>query len=164
MARGVGSALALRIRIGDEPAMTDRRVRAFLLLLLVGWAIVLTVASLSSISRSKLRLRSSNPSSLTQRSMRHNHRLAHCAAFGLLSFLLGLLSRRTPGRIASLLAVIALGTAIEFAQHWIYSIPTEVGDIRDDSYGALLGMLTATLLVKLIQRQNLRATRWIVPI
>jgi len=137
--------------------MNEKRIRALILLALVSWAILLTLISLSSISRFKLGLRSPNPAA--QSSARHNHRIAHFVAFAVLSVLMGLYSRRPSGRIACLLAVIALGAAIELAQHWMFSIPTEIADIRDDSYGALLGMLAAILFIAIRQREEPRVLK-----
>lgn len=135
-----------------EQSGKSARVRFFVWLLLIGWGLTVTTVSLSSLSRYKLGLRSPVPSA--QRSAHHNHRLAHFAAFGSLSVLLGLLTRRPSSRIVSVVAVIALRAAIEVAQPWIYVIPVETADIRDDSYGAVAGTLCIAGLMAIVLRKE----------
>jgi hypothetical protein len=137
--------------------MTEKRVRACLRVVLIAWVILLTIVSLSSVNRSRLGLQASGPSNRI--STRHRHRLAHFVAFGGLTFLLALLTRRLATRISALVAVIALGSLIELGQHKIYSIPVETGDIRDDCYGALAGLLAGTSFISVSRKRNARSTR-----
>jgi cell division protein FtsW (lipid II flippase) len=130
-----------------------RKVRLLLWAFLLTFASVLTVFSLSSVSRATFGIRSSNPRD--QGSIRHNHRLAHLAAFGILAFLLALLGRRTFHQIAALVVVIALGVLIEVSQHRLYDNPLETNDIKDDAYGALAGVLAAAALIRYSRRNAL---------
>jgi hypothetical protein len=83
-----------------------------------------------------------------------NHRVAHWASFGVLSFLVALLGRNRSQRFIALAGVIALGVVIELLQHLIYLSPLETWDMRDDSYGAIAGFIVATLLVAINRDQS----------
>ena len=69
--------------------------------------------------------------------VRFRHRLLHLISFGTLALLLVLIVRTPNQRIYSTLLVIALGFAIEYAQHWIFGGPIEWWDMRDDAFGAV---------------------------
>jgi len=65
------------------------------------------------------------------------HRLYHLLSFGATAYLLTLIGRSNRERFYALLFVIALGTALELAQHLIFHSPFEWWDVRDDTIGVL---------------------------
>ena len=67
------------------------------------------------------------------------HRLFHVVSFAGIALFLVLIAR-TPGqKIYATLGVIALGCAIEYAQHLIFRSRLEWWDMRDDALGAIMG-------------------------
>ena len=70
----------------------------------------------------------------------HAAMIALVSLFGATALLLGLLARSRSQELAATAATIALGCAIEFAQHSIYHSRMEWRDIRDDTYGALAAL------------------------
>ena len=48
--------------------------------------------------------------------------------------------------------MISIGVWIELLQHWIYSVPIETWDIRDDTIGAFVGFVGAVILFALKRR------------
>ena len=82
-------------------------------------------------------LLSKTRASRTKRVLRH--RLFHVVSFAGIALLLVLIAR-TPGqKILAVLALIALGCAIEYAQHLIFRSRIEWWDMRDDALGAIMG-------------------------
>ena len=57
------------------------------------------------------------------------HRLYHVAAFGSTAYLLTLIGRHHRDRIYALLFAVALGTAVELAQHHIFHCQFEWWDV-----------------------------------
>ncbi len=125
-------------------------IRAVLVATIVAAATLLTAVSLSSVNRYKLGFASANRS--TEAAAKRRHRLAHWLAFGGLAFSLSLLGRNFAQRLLALTSVVSLGAFIEWLQHLIYTHPLETWDIRDDSYGALVGFLAAPLALAVILR------------
>jgi len=71
--------------------------------------------------------------------------VAHLAVFSSTTMLLLLIARSPRQRLAAPVAVVALGIAIECAQHWIYRGPLEWWDMRVDAYAAIGAYLLASL-------------------
>jgi hypothetical protein len=69
-----------------------------------------------------------------QATIQFRHRVYHFFSFGSTAFLLLLIARTRTQRLCVCLATIALGLAIEYAQHWISQAPVEWWDVRDDAY------------------------------
>jgi hypothetical protein len=70
-----------------------------------------------------------------------SHRIVHFLSFGSTALILLLLGRKETGRLCGPLATLALGLAIEYAQHWISGAPVEWWDVRDDAYAACAAWL-----------------------
>jgi glycopeptide antibiotics resistance protein len=140
------------------------RSRTFLARLLVIGILLLTTASLlPTATRNRLKLRTVSSNRSVQLAAIRQHRLAHWAAFGTLSFFLALLGRNLVQRIWALAGVVALGTLIECLQYLIYRGTFEVWDVRDDSYAAFVGFLCATLASVLLARASEVALKSIKP-
>jgi hypothetical protein len=75
--------------------------------------------------------------SRTKRVLRH--RFFHVISFAGIALLLVLMARAPGQKIFAALAVIALGCAIEYAQHLIFRSRIEWWDMRDDALGAMMG-------------------------
>ena len=71
------------------------------------------------------------------------HQALHFLAFLSTALLLALLARGGRQRFYAPLAVIALGAAIEYAQHLLYRGAFEWGDLATDGCAALAGWLLA---------------------
>jgi ABC-type Fe3+-siderophore transport system permease subunit len=69
------------------------------------------------------------------------HEIGHFLVFGSTTYLLLLIAQSARQRIWAPIAVIALGIAIEYSQHWIFGSPLEWWDMRDDAYGAVAAYL-----------------------
>jgi hypothetical protein len=74
-----------------------------------------------------------------------SHRLLHFGCFACLAALARLAFNPRHTLACAVLASIAWGAAIEFAQHLVYHNPYEWEDLRDDAWGAAAG--AAALLV-----------------
>jgi hypothetical protein len=66
------------------------------------------------------------------------HRLFHWLSFGGTALLLTLIARTRYQDVGATAATIALGCAIEYAQHAIYNSRIEWWDVRDDTYAAVV--------------------------
>ena len=71
------------------------------------------------------------------------HRFVHMLAFAVTGGLTGLVSRSC----ARPALLIALGFALEIAQHLFYGGPFEWGDVRDDTAGVVTGLALVAVLV-----------------
>ena len=119
------------------------RIRFLLKWLFMFGVILLTLASLLPVNRIRVGTQSNTRS--TQVAARSKHRILHWLVFGSLSLLLALLGRSFATRLFGLSGVIALGVLIEWCQHLIFGFRLEVWDIKDDTYGSVIGFGIATL-------------------
>ena len=125
------------------------RLRSILLVIVICWMVVLTVASLSPVDRFKAGLASYTPKVGVHANNRH--RILHWVSFGGLAFVFGILGRNTKQRVLAAVTVAALGLGIEYLQHVIYLNPLETWDIRDDLWACTAG-LTSVLLLAAVRR------------
>ncbi len=66
------------------------------------------------------------------------HHTAHVLGFGILTFLLAAgYGNRHRVTFGSAAAVFAFGFTIELLQHWLYRMPIEWRDVRDDGIGVV---------------------------
>ncbi len=65
------------------------------------------------------------------------HRIVHLTLFSFTASLFLLLARTSRAEWRSVVLVMLLGAAVEFAQHWIYQFTFEWWDVRDDCMGVL---------------------------
>ena len=134
-------------RLALTGVLSRSSFRSLVVAVVISWMIVLTVGSLSPMSRYRLGLASANPSAVATVLARRRHRIAHWLCFGGLAFLLALLGRNTRQRVLAATAVAALGLLIEYFQHTIYSNPIETWDVRDDTCASLAGLIVASFVV-----------------
>lgn len=86
------------------------------------------------------------------------HSLMHLASFATLGALAWLISTRRWARLSGIAAVLLLGIVIEWVQCRTYRIPFETWDLRDDTIGVGLGVLSAYLSCVFRRRRKLTFT------
>ena len=74
------------------------------------------------------------------------HRVLHLVMFSFTASLFLLLARSSRAEVGSVVMVMLLGAAVEFAQHWIYQFTFEWWDVRDDSVGVLGAYLVCLMM------------------
>jgi hypothetical protein len=65
------------------------------------------------------------------------HRAFHIIGFGATALLFLIIARTGAAELVSIVGVLVLGAAIEFAQVLVYANRLETEDIRDDAYGVV---------------------------
>ena len=85
------------------------------------------------------------------------HRVLHLLAFGVLAALSAKTTCRPSSRILAVAGVIAFGGAIEMAEFLKSHNVFEFWDLRDDSLGALLGLMVLEISGRLRPGRNLGA-------
>jgi hypothetical protein len=63
------------------------------------------------------------------------HRVYHAISYGMSAWVLFLISRNRPQRVAALLGMIGFGAALEGLQHMLFHCAYEWWDVRDDAFG-----------------------------
>jgi hypothetical protein len=65
------------------------------------------------------------------------HRTFHIVGFGATAFLFLSIAGTATGELASMIGLLGLGVAIEYAQVFVYANRLETEDVRDDAYGVV---------------------------